>query len=619
MQINDVVLGLAAGVGIDLSPDDKTAYYVEWAIGELSKVDVATGMVTTVKTGLSFPQDVTVDWQTMEIFVSERTGAVLQMIGRERTVEVARPGGAPHQLAFIRNNNKRHLYTVCYDSGQLIQIDVDTKVMKTIATGLKNPVGLVVDANEKNAYVTEQGTGSLTRINVSDGATSNISTGLISPFYLAWDKSGKKIFCVQRDPVNNLILIDLNTATFTTVAGGLAWRPSGVAPSSDNSLIYICADQELEVISFNGGPIIKPPKPPFTVHSIQFFSDRGIALKLKDHLTRTIIPLPEFLKNVRNQPAAYIGGSLPRIKVVFRKGSGFVSGAYKIGAAGNLGGIRRKTVTPVFNATGLSNPVEFEFMWPLPVSVGKPDVSLAWNARKATGASIPGAIGTASHRLYRILAAPTEPWVTETPWVGALEIACGWADGATTLDEAAAKVTQRYYNSGRVSYDTLSGDTFYHFNNYSGFYLSEMIERLNGGVGLGAKVNCTDSANTVSTFADLLGCDLWQARMGSGFNLNPMQAIGYTNWAIPFSGSFSYHEVAWKGACSVNDQLFDGCLCFDGDANPTNPPHFTRLPLNMIFGDCTTMNYRMRLCPTNANGCANCTPTAGSRKRRPIQ
>ena len=27
----------------------------------------------------------------------------------------------------------------------------------------------------------------------------------------------------------------------------------------------------------------------------------------------------------------------------------------------------------------------------------------------------------------------------------------------------------------------------------------------------------------------------------------PMIAIGYNVWAIPFSGSFSYHEVAWTG------------------------------------------------------------------------
>lgn len=47
MYITDIVPGLAAGVGVRLSPNGKTAYYVEWSIGRLSKVEVATGMVTT--------------------------------------------------------------------------------------------------------------------------------------------------------------------------------------------------------------------------------------------------------------------------------------------------------------------------------------------------------------------------------------------------------------------------------------------------------------------------------------------------------------------------------------------------------------------------------------------
>ena len=40
-----------------------------------------------------------------------------------------------------------------------------------------------------------------------------------------------------------------------------------------------------------------------------------------------------------------------------------------------------------------------------------------------------------------------------------------------------------------------------------------MLERLTGGPGLGGMVNCTDSANTVTTLSNLLGCDLWESRM----------------------------------------------------------------------------------------------------------
>src|SRR2546425_5467156 len=107
MQINDVVMGLSAGVGIDLSPDGKTGYYVEWSIGELSKVDLPVGAVTTIKTGLAYPEDVEVDWQTGDVFVSERTGPVVQVWPGEKSETIVNPGGAPHQLALVKKGGKR--------------------------------------------------------------------------------------------------------------------------------------------------------------------------------------------------------------------------------------------------------------------------------------------------------------------------------------------------------------------------------------------------------------------------------------------------------------------------------------------------------------------------------
>ena len=49
MPISLVVPGLAAGVGVRLSPDGATAYYVEWSIGRLCKADVASGAVTVTR------------------------------------------------------------------------------------------------------------------------------------------------------------------------------------------------------------------------------------------------------------------------------------------------------------------------------------------------------------------------------------------------------------------------------------------------------------------------------------------------------------------------------------------------------------------------------------------
>lgn len=619
MQITDIVLGLAAGVGVRLSPNGKTAYYVEWSIGRLCKVDVQTGMVTTVITGLEFPEDVLVDWDTNEIFISERTGSIVQVFENEGKRNVAEPGHAPHQLALVKKGGNRYLYTVCYDSGRLIRVDLNSGgTISPIGGGLGHPVGLVIDAPHKFAYVTEQDTGALTQIEISSGASQKLHTGLIAPFYLAWDKNASGIFCVQRDPANSLVRLKLGPpVALNTVANGLAWRPSGVVPNANDSLIYICADRELEVISFNGGPTITPGTPPFQIHSIQF-NYREQSIPLKNHLTNSSIPLPEFQTGVRNEPACYLVGALPRIQVVLRKLPAFVAGTYTIGATGSYGGVRYKDVTPTFNASGLSNPIEFELMWPLPSTVERADVLIDWYARRTPGPAKTAAIGSAIHRFYIILARPTVPWTQQTPWVAALDIACGWAAGANNVDDAARLVTERYNGSGVVKYDTVSGATMY---GWTTFNLTEMLERLNGGVGLGEKVNCTDSANTVSTLSNVIGCDLWQSRMEpnvGSFALNPVIAIGYNVWEVPFGFGFSYHEVPWKGACTENENIFDGCLKVDADADPTQPPHTPLLPINMLFGDCSAMNYRRRLCPPHANGCPKCQAQPSTRQRRPI-
>lgn len=616
MKITDIVPGLAAGVGVRLSPNGKTGYYVEWSIGRLCKVEVQTGVVTTVMTGLQYPEDVLVDWDTNDIFISERTGSIVQIFGKEGKRDVAEPGYAPHQLALVKQGGKRYLYTVCYDSGRLIRIDLDSGgAINPIGGGLGHPVGLVIDAAHKFAYVTEQDSGALTQVEIASGAAKTLQTGMTAPFYLAWDKTGSAVYCVQRDPANSLVRLELGPPVVQSlVANGLGWRPSGVAPNGDDSLIYICADRELQVISFNGGPKIEPADPPFRIQTIQF-NYRERSIPLQNHLTHSPVPVPEFDAGGRNEPACYIGGSLPRVQVVLRKMPAYVPGTYTIGGTGSHGGIRYKDVNPVFHPNGLSDPIEFEFMWPLAANVDRADVSIDWYARLTPGPSKTALVGSAIHRIYVILARPTAPWTAQAPWVAALDIACGWAAGANNIDDAARLITERYNGSGVVSYDTISGSTMYGFTSFN---LTEMLERLTGGVGLGEKVNCTDSADTVSTLANVVGCDLWESRMEASFALNPIVAIGYNTWEVPFGWGFSYHEVPWKAGCTNNDNVFDGCLKLDADADPTQPPHSPMIASNMLFGDCSAMNYRKRLCTPASDGCPNCEAQPGTRQRRPI-
>lgn len=233
-------------------------------------------------------------------------------------------------------------------------------------------------------------------------------------------------------------------------------------------------------------------------------------------------------------------------------------------------------------------------------------------------------IEISKHKIYTILSAPTSAWSLApnsdvNPWTEVLDYACNWAFASKDADTAATGITNNVFNLGPsiITYDCPGGGASHY--SWGSFNCTKFLERLKGGVGLGQYVNCSDCATITSTFSNILGCDLWQSRMGWGFSLNPILAIGSNVWqtACGWSG-FSYHEVAWKNNCDVNDNVFDACLKIDGDANPEAPPHTPMLVANLKFGDCNSVFYRRRLSPNSPGGCPNCAPQPQTKTRRTI-
>ncbi len=360
----------------------------------------------------------------------------------------------------------------------------------------------------------------------------------------------------------------------------------------------------------------------FNFHNGAFTND---SLNIRKNYSTTA-PWPSWRKGVSStygdSPAVYAiketQGNTICIQAYFKANGISVAFIRAIGG-GRLGPVKERSIS--FNSNGNSGYETFELENPTFHAHGVNAYNVRWRWQwRLKPADTWKDLEYTWHRVFIILQAPTLPWVQTAgsislPWTDAMEIACNWARNATGRDSAAALITERYNGCGVVSYDTSVGATFYGWISYN---LTEMIERLNGGPGLGSLVNCTDSANTVSTFSNLIGCDLWQSRMESSFRLNEVISIGYNIWAVPFGWGFSYHEVAWKDACTQNDNIFDGCLKVDEDADPTSTPHTPLLPTNMLFGDCITMNYRLRLCPPTPDGCINCQAQPSTRKRRLI-
>jgi hypothetical protein len=278
-------------------------------------------------------------------------------------------------------------------------------------------------------------------------------------------------------------------------------------------------------------------------------------------------------------------------------------------------------------AAGSTRLITFTLISPPTVlgRVGIWDVQWNWQYRSRRAEKW-RKFATTRHRFYVVLGTPTAPWSqhrplslnNHLPWTDVLSYACRWAEGAKSVETAAAFVTKRVNDLGSkiVTYDCPGGgSSHYSADNLD---LSAFLDRLGGGVGNGVYVNCSDCASIVSTFANILGCNLWQSTMGYGFALNKALAIGSNRWRSPCGWtSFNYHEVAWAGGCTVDDGVCDACLHLNGHNVPTEPPYKPLLPINMRFGIIGDLLYRDRL--ASPAGRPSCNPRPASRRRRKVE
>ena len=373
---------------------------------------------------------------------------------------------------------------------------------------------------------------------------------------------------------------------------------------------------DINVPEWQNGISVRPEDSPAAYSILQTRGHR-ITIEAKFHTTGPVLSTAR-IRAI--DPAILRGwlGWIVRIIYFFRR---FIYGNV-------LGEIKVKGVT--FNITGHTGFVTFELIRPkiARAGTGVYNIKWQWQYRKS-GSGRWHNMQLSKHRIYVIPETPKEAWnqipgSDHLPWTEVLDYSCAWARGAKTRDEAATKITEHVYALGNsvIEYDCPGGGST-HYCYSSVFDCTKFIERMKGGTGNGQYVNCTDIATVVTTFSNILGCELWNSKMSGplGFLLNPILAIGSSAWQTACGwGAFSYHEVAWKNNCDVNDELFDACLQVDGDSDPTAAPHTGLLPTNIKFGDCSgPLLYRLRLSPPVAGGCTDCIPDPGSKRRRTVK
>jgi hypothetical protein len=372
------------------------------------------------------------------------------------------------------------------------------------------------------------------------------------------------------------------------------------------------------------------------------------ALSIRQNFT-TDVAVPEWVKGktlAKSSPVAYsitaVAGKIVTIQASFAADPGTPATVdVRADGGGILGAIDPTTI----NLKGGVSAPEFVTLSLTHHQIGpsgilKQDVQWDWFYKSTDGTWVP--MGSSSHRVYVLLDTPFLPWlqpptppasVTQLPWVDALEQSCVWAGGKLNPLDAASAVTQAVNSNLGLTYDVSHGASKYTqaLGPSSWFLCTAFLAFINRQPeGKGNVVNCTDCATIVTSFANLLGCQLAAAVMAGpgGFLCNKIIAIGGgTVWNYPFppANRFAYHEVAWTGAFKHGDQIFDACLQADHSDNPwdwTDPvlPHIPLLPANEIFTNrgevpdlpiptpVSMAGYRERLAQNSAAGIGKCVP-----------
>lgn len=332
------------------------------------------------------------------------------------------------------------------------------------------------------------------------------------------------------------------------------------------------------------------------------------ALNLRENGSGSPILAPEWWLGGPSHPAAYARDALTSpLTLKARFSGGPPNGSETVrairladgnpagpdpAASDHFGGVAARRVQ--FGFTGESALVEFDMetdsldVW----TVGRTDVTWQWQRQSANGWV---AIGVTRHRLFTVLDLPNAPWqLTEAtpeqhlqlPWVDALEVACDWAAGAFTVDDAVRRVGLGIHGHPSAIYE--AGVGFFGTKSQD-FNLTCFLAMC----GSDFKLSCRDASNALLTFANLLGADLYPWVLTSSFKTHPVLPLNrdpqvHAHWQFQ---AWGWHEVVSGYQPADTSQpldpdafIHDAVLSVDTDPNRQDQIHHPYRPLPMRFG-----------------------------------
>jgi sugar lactone lactonase YvrE len=237
--ITTVASGLTGPVGLRLEPDATTALVTEnhWTgIKRLVRVDLNTGKFTVLLSALGEPQLLAISTDGSSAFITE--GNRVQRVdlsnaydltattqGLERPSGVAVESGGATALVLDCGDNP--VGQECANAGRLVRADLSNGTIQLVTTGLNNPIGLAIEESG-DALVTDcgpsgtfdcQNSGRLLRVD-GVGNKTLIASNLNTPEGI-WIGPGGASALVTERAAGRLLQVDLGTGGFAIVAAGL--------------------------------------------------------------------------------------------------------------------------------------------------------------------------------------------------------------------------------------------------------------------------------------------------------------------------------------------------------------------------------------------------------------
>ncbi len=212
--------------GLAVSPDGKAAFVTESGNGTVAKVDLETGAVLRVASDLDLPVGLTLSADGATAYVTQVQLGELTAIdlGTGTATPVASGLDLPNGVAL---DGTESYALVAEYGGSVSRVDLATGDVSLVAAGLASPSSVAFDPSESAVYITESAGGRLSKIDLVTGAVSPVASGFDGPASVALDETGTVGFVTEGNG-GRLSRVDLTLGAVNPVATGLA-LPLGVA------------------------------------------------------------------------------------------------------------------------------------------------------------------------------------------------------------------------------------------------------------------------------------------------------------------------------------------------------------------------------------------------------